>query len=103
MKKNSIETEIEQIEKTVEICRFNYDNQKKKMTELNHKIASVKMMIENTSSATSKELENLTKLQTKLNYLAQRQKSLILEFRKELVNAIKRLKELKDQYNKNNS
>lgn len=79
-----MEKKLDQAKESVRICRFNIENQEKKLGEWNKKLATVQSKIANISSLPSTELEKLINIDSKLMIYVNLHKGLIVELQGEL-------------------
>lgn len=95
MRKNSSETEQNQAEKSVEICRFNIDNQKRKLEEINSKLDALQKTLNDNKVLSPNEQIKLLMEKDRLMLSTNRLNGLIKELVNELTAAEKRLGRMK--------
>ena len=79
-----MEKKLDQAKESVRICKFNIENQEKKLEDWNKKLATVQSKIASISSLPSTELEKLINIDSKLMIYVNLHKGLIVELQGEL-------------------
>lgn len=80
----SMEKKLDQAKESIKICKFNIENQEKRLWQWNKKLAQIQSKIANISSLPSTELDKLIGIDNKLMIYVNLHKGLILELQREL-------------------